>query len=367
MSRMLRARGSKGLFVLDVAFAIPGAIDTPTGGYGYDRRLMALLPGHGIRVHPVTLPGSFPSPSAADLVETWQRLAAVSQAALLLIDGLAYGALPASLIRGIRSPIVALVHHPLALETGLSEERRRLFCDLEREALALARHAIVTSASTADVLVSEFGVARGRITAAEPGTDPAPRARGSGHPVRLLSVGAVVPRKGYDVLVSALAHTADLSWQARIVGSLDRAPEHAARVRDMIEQAGLGGRVTLAGPLDADALAAEYDLADLFVLPSWHEGFGMVLTEAMARGLPIIATTGGASGATLPDRAGVKIMPGDVDALGATIRRLVEDGDARRCLGDGAWEHAKSLPRWFDTAARVAGALRGVAQAAAPG
>lgn len=361
---MSRAPGSKGAFVLEVGFAIPGDIDTPTGGYGYDRRLMALLPEHAVGVRLIALPGSFPEPSAADLVESRKALAA-SPAAVLLIDGLAYGALPASLIRTLRSPVVALVHHPLALETGLSEDRRRMLHDLEREALALARHAIVTSASTADVLVSEFGVRRECITIAEPGTDPAPRARGSGAPLRILSVGALVPRKGYDVLIAALARIADLAWEARIVGSLDRAPEHVSDVRRKIEELGLGGRVALAGSLDAAALSAEYDRADLFVLPSWHEGFGMVLTEALARGLPIITTRGGASAATVPDSAGVKIAPGAVDELAAAMRRLLTDDDMRRVLADAAFEHAQNLPRWADTAARVAAALRRVAQQAA--
>src|SRR3990170_7875115 len=103
------------------AFAIPGDIDSPTGGYTYDRRVLALLPSQGIAARHLELPGSFPAPTAADLVETERRLTTVAPSTVLVVDGLAYGAMPAEIIRRVAAPIVALVHHPLCLEAGLSE------------------------------------------------------------------------------------------------------------------------------------------------------------------------------------------------------------------------------------------------------
>src|SRR6185503_15016647 len=177
------------------AFAIPGDINLPTGGYMYDRRVLALLPQFGVAARHLELPGSFPDPSPADLAETGGILGAVAAGTALIVDGLAYGALPADLIQRVRPPIIALVHHPLGLEAGLSESRQLQLLALERAALALAKRIVVTSAATARTLCSEFGVTEGKTVVAEPGTDPAQRARGSTGSVQLLSVGSVVPRK----------------------------------------------------------------------------------------------------------------------------------------------------------------------------
>lgn len=339
----------------EAVFAIPGDLDTRTGGYIYDRRVMAMLPARGVRVHHLALPSSFPDPSEADLAASLRLIRAAPLGALV-IDGLAYGAMPASLIAEMKRAVIALVHHPLALETGLSEVRRTELFACERAALSLARHVIVTSAGTAQCLIAQFGVPADAITIVEPGTDPAPRAFGRGDPVRILSAGAVVPRKGYDVLIAAFARIADLRWQATIAGALDRAPAHVEQLRREIAQAGLAERVRLAGALDAAALDAAFAAADLFVLPSYHEGFGMAVAEAIAHGLAVV-TTRGAFGYAVPDDAGVQVPPGDADALATCLRRLITDAAARRQLADAAWAHAATLPRWSATAERIARAI----------
>ncbi|MDO8533207.1 MAG: glycosyltransferase, partial [Xanthobacteraceae bacterium] len=189
----------------EVIFAIPGDLATPTGGYRYDRRVIELLPEFGWNVRHLALPGDYPAPSRRSLEETERLLAATPSDVLLFIDGLAYGAMPSELIDRVRRKIVALVHHPLALETGLKPERAEALLRSERTALARAVRVIVTSSSTAALLVRDFGVPANRISVAEPGTDRTPRAHGSDGPPRLLSVGAVTMRKGYDTLVTALA------------------------------------------------------------------------------------------------------------------------------------------------------------------
>jgi glycosyltransferase involved in cell wall biosynthesis len=359
---MWRVPGSKApSTVVEVAFAIPGELATPTGGYAYDRRLLELLPAYGITVHHVGLPASFPTPTQSDLAETERRLRSTPEAAVLLIDGLAYGAMPVDLIRRLDRRIVALVHHPLGLEPGLGPEREEALLASEIAALGEARWVITTSMATARLLAEEFDVPSSRITVAEPGTEPAPRAVGTATPVALLAVGAVSPRKGYNVLVDALSGLAHLDWRLTIAGALDRAPEATAALRAAVAAAGFADRILLAGAVSDAELAQLYDRADIFVSPSLFEGYGMVLAEAMARGLPIVASTGGAAADTVPDSAGLKVEPADVTALREALRVMIADPNLRRNLADGAWAASRTLPRWSDTALRIAEVVTEVA------
>jgi len=350
-------------------FAIPGDIDLRTGGYIYDRRVMALLPRFGVAVRHLALPGGYPAPTREELAATARAFAQVPKEEVLLVDGLAYGAMPPEVISEARSPIVALVHHPLCLETGLPPERRAELEASESAALALARHIVVTSATTARTLASEFGVPAETITVAEPGTSPVTRAkatrtiagsRSTGR-LRLLAVGSVVPRKGYGLLVQALARLAYLDWDLVIAGDCDRSPDTTAALVLQIRRSLVRDRIRLAGPLDERALGALYARTDLFVMSSLYEGYGMVLGEALVRGLPIVATTGGAAAATVPDRAALKVPPGDIEALSRALRRAMTDAALRRKLADAAWAAGRKLPRWEDTARIVAGAIEGAA------
>ena len=341
-------------------FAIPGNIDLPTGGYIYDRRVLALLPGLGVTVRHLALPGSFPAPTAADLAETERLLAALPADGAVVIDGLAYGAMPAELVARVRAAIVALVHHPLCLEAGLPPARQRQLKDLETAALALARTVVTTSPTTARTLAADFAVPAHKITVAEPGTDPAPRATGTGSPVQLLAVGAVVPRKAYDLLVRALSPLADRDWRLTMAGPTDRSAEALAALRAALLEGGLGHRVTLLGAVDQQRLAELYAKADIFVMSSLYEGYGMVLGEAMARGLPIVCTTGGAAAETAPDTAAIKVPPGDQAALTAAIGRLIDEPDLRARMADAAWAAAQGLPRWEDTARAIANVIKGL-------
>ncbi len=198
-----------------VGFLIPGDLDLPTGGYAYDRALIAHLPAFGVAPIHVELSGRFPDPTMADLEACAARVATLPEGTPLLVDGLAYGAMPVDLIRRFGRPVVALCHHPLALETGLSAERSARLRASETQALALARRVIVTSPATGRLLVEAYAVPAERIDVAPPGTACKPRATGSGGSrVEILAVGAVVPRKGYDLLIEALSRLADRDWRA---------------------------------------------------------------------------------------------------------------------------------------------------------
>ena len=362
-------------------FAIPGDIDLRTGGYTYDRRVLALLPHAGIATGHLPLPGGYPSPSQDDLATTARVFSKLPPGTVLLVDGLAYGAMPTDIIARAPCPIVALVHHPLCLETGLTAERQAELKASETAALASARRVIVTSATTARTLMTEFGVQSERITVAEPGTDK-PRTRpfrvyvplaansvpSAAVPpsemlygLQLLAAGSIVPRKGYDILVQALARLAHLDWQLTIAGDRDRSPETTAALEAQIRLSGVRGRIRLAGAVDERTLANLYAQADLFVTASLYEGYGMVLGEALAHGLPIVTTTGGAAAETVPDRAALKVPPGDARALAHALGRAMRSATLRKKLGHASWAAGQKLPDWEDTARIVAGVIRDIA------
>ncbi|WP_132028304.1 glycosyltransferase family 4 protein [Aquabacter spiritensis] len=341
----------------------PGRLSTPTGGYAYDREVLARLPAHGVEAAPLSLDGAFPHPAPTDVAAALDRLKSSDSKALLLVDGLALGALPADGLAQFADRLVALVHHPLALEEGLDPGQSRRLLASETAALALARAVITTSPATRRTLEADFAVPADRLVVAEPGTDRVDRAPADGAPPRLLCVGSVIPRKGYDVLVAALAGLKDLPWSLTLIGSLDLDPAASAALRQAIAVAGLGDRIVLSGAVDRERLAAAYRDSDLFVHPSLYEGYGMVLAEALRHGLPLVCTTGGAACETVPDGAGLKVAPGDPSALAAALRRLLSAPRERRVLADAAFAAGRRLPGWDDTAARIAAVLRRVAQA----
>jgi len=344
-----------------VHFLIPGDPDTRTGGYLYDRRIMAGLAVLGWQVELHRLDGSFPTPTPMALRQATEVLAALPDQALVVVDGLALGAMPDAVApHRDRLRLVGLVHHPLALETGLDETRQQMLHASEREALRSVRHTIVTSPSTARAL-ADYGVAPDRCTVVQPGTDPAPLATGSngGEPA-LLCAASLTPRKGHAVLFRALARLKHLPWRLRCAGSATLDPATAARLRVLLDELALGDRVDMLGELNTDDLAGRYLESDLFVLPSFHEGYGMVLAEALARGLPIIGTTAGAIPDTVPANAGLLVPPGDEAALADALARVLTEPELRQRLAAGARAARETLPGWPTVCARFATTLNEV-------
>jgi len=326
---------------------VPGPLDQRTGGYIYDRRMVEGLRAAGwpVRVH--ALVGRFPDvdrralDAAADAVDSMAG-------GLPVIDGLALLAF-AQLVDRLPAVWVGLVHHPLAMETGLSREKAAAFAALESRLMHRAAKLIVTSPRTRRDLAG-FDVDPADVAVVSPGVEPAPLAQGSGEggPVALLCVGTLTPRKGHLVLLAALADLTDLDWRLTLVGSAAWDPGHGARIERAIRDLGLADRVTLIGEQDEQGLSGFYCRADLFVLASHHEGYGMVLAEALARGLPIVSTTAGAIADTVPAEAGILVPPGDPSALASALRRVLTDPGERRRLAMGARKARNELSNWQD-------------------
>ena len=346
--------------VIAASFAVPGDLAAPTGGYAYARRLLAGAGGAGVGLTHLALPGGFPDASPDDLAAAGRLLGGLAEGRPILIDGLALGVMPVEMLRAMPGPVVALCHHPLALETGVGAADALRLRDSERAALGACAWVIATSETTARTLVDEYAVAAERLTVACPGTDPAVRATGSGGPgVAILSVGSLTPRKGHDVLIAALAGLAHLDWHLTIAGPADRDAAHAGALVRQIAEAGLESRVVLAGALETGTLNRAYGGADLFVLASRYEGFGMAYTEAMAHGLAVVGCAAGAVPEATRGAAHL-VVPCDVAALRGALGRFVTDRSVRVRLADDCWQAAQSFARWSDTSAAVAGVLRGV-------
>jgi len=342
------------------AFLYPGDLGTRTGGYTYDRRIIEGLRALGWQVDLHSLGEGFPAPDANALARARAVIEALPDDALAVVDGLAFGVLD-ELVQAHSQRLrwVALVHHPLALESGLSDVQQQTLHASEQRALKAARHVIVTSPFTARNLATEFGVAADRIDIVEPGTDEAPIAAGSapGDALNLLCVATITPRKGHALLVEALAGLKDRHWTLHCAGSLGMDPACTAALQRSIAQHGLQDRVLLAGEQDEAGLQRLYAAADAFVLPSFHEGYGMALAEAIARGLPVVSTRAGAIADTVPEAAGVLVPPGDVPALRGALQRLLDDAPWRAQLRHGALAARTALPTWPRSSARFADAL----------
>jgi glycosyltransferase involved in cell wall biosynthesis len=177
----------------------------------------------------------------------------------------------------------------------------------------------------------------------------------------LLAIGAVVRRKGFDVLVAALATLADLPWRLTIAGDRTRDPDAAAQLDADIARFNLSDRIAVLGAVSPERIAELYAGADLFTLASRFEGYGMAFSEAIAHGLPVIGTTAGAIAETVAPGAGILVAPDDAPAFAAAVRRAIENPDERRRMAASARAAAKLLPSWQDSAKLFARALEAVA------
>jgi glycosyltransferase involved in cell wall biosynthesis len=331
----------------------------PSGGDVYDRRVcegLALV-GWSVKRHPVA--GSWPRPARSSRAALSAVLTSVPDGSLVLVDGLVASAVPDVFVpHSHRLRLVVLMHMPLGQrETGGTDAR-----DAECSVLSSAAAVLTTSEWTRRWLLDHYPLESADVHVARPGTDAARTASGTSEGRELLCVAAVTPAKGHDVLVEALAAVADLGWRCICIGDLTRDPGFVARVRGLARARGVADRIVFVGPrVDAD-LEASYAAADALVLATRLESYGMVVTEALAHGLPVVATCAGGlpeALGELPDGRvpGLLVPPGDPQALAVALRRWLTDDALRRGLRDTAGRRRASLPGWATTTRHVAGVL----------
>ncbi|WP_297778272.1 glycosyltransferase family 4 protein [uncultured Roseovarius sp.] len=340
-----------------MAFAVPGDINTTTGGYLYDRRLAQALEARGIEVRHLRFGDSFPQPTPIDMQDAVKQLQALPSDCPALVDGLAYGALETSGLCDLRAPLVALVHHPLALEPGLSAVQARDMAARETANLALAQQIVVTSGHIAGLLRDAYGVPPHRVHIARPGfMRPLAAVHERDSPPLILSVGIVAQRKGHDVLLQALAQIVDLEWRAVIVGRAHE-PDTVRALHMQRTDLGLSTRVEIAGEISQSALDGLYARATLFALATRYEGYGIVFDEAMGHGLPIVSTDVGAVPDTVAPGAGVLVPPEDPAAFASALRRVLEDAGFQAGCALEARRAASHLGDWNAAARVVEGVL----------
>ena len=345
---------------------VPEGIDDParpSGGNTFDRRVCRGLAAAGWAVHVHAVPGSWPRPDAPSYAALAGAVRRIPDGAVVLLDGLVASPAPEVLVpEAGRLRLVALVHMPLG--QGTTDEGAR---EREGAVLSAAASVVTTSAWARRVLLELYSLPGDRVHVAEPGADAADLAPGTATAGALLSVAAVIPGKGHDVLLDALAMLAGLRWRCLCVGSLERDPAFAEGLRRRVLDGGMDGRVRFSGPQTGADLARSYGAADVLVLPSRAETYGMVVTEALARGLPVVAAEVGGVPEALGHgadgtRPGLLVPPDDPAALRDALRAWLEDAELRRRLRRAARERRASLSRWSTTTSVVADVLVGAAR-----
>ncbi|HET7801990.1 MAG TPA: glycosyltransferase family 4 protein [Humibacillus xanthopallidus] len=345
----------------DVHVVVPEGIDDPTrpsGGNTYDRRVLDGLAALGWAVHEHPVAGTWPRPDAAALATLATVVAGVPSGGLLLVDGLVASCADGVLVpEASRLRVVVVVH----LALGSADPQA---APGERRVLGAGRAVVTTSAWTRGLLLDLYGLDPAAVHVVAPGVDEAPVSPGTTRGGELLCVAAVTPAKGHLDLVSALALVGDLPWRCVVAGALTIDPRQVAQVRDRLARAGLADRVRLVGPLTGAALEQAYAAADLLVLPSLAETYGMVVTEALARGVPVVATSVGGVPEALGDTAdgapGILVPPGDPESLAAALRSWLGDEGLRGRLRDRALQRRRGLTGWGRTAERLSRVLSDV-------
>ena len=340
-----------------VHVVVPDGIDDParpSGGNSYDRRLCSELTASGWDVRELAVSGPWPRPDAAALSRLARAVGAVRDGGLVLLDGLIASAGGAVLLpESARLRLVVLVHMPFG-DVAVA-------ADAECAVLSHARAVVTTSAWTRGRLLERCRLPPGQVHVAPPGADRGGKAPGTPGGGRLLCVGAVAPHKGHDLLLDALRGIASPAWRCTVVGPLDRDPPFVERLRRQAAVSGLADRICFAGPRVGEELRRQYRSADVLVLPSRLESYGMVVTEALAVGLPVIATAVGgvpeALGRTPDGVPGLLVPPDDADALGEALGTWLRDADLRQRLRRAAHGRRRALDGWEATARRVAAVL----------
>ena len=351
-----------------IRLVVPGSVNQLTGGYRYDSALLKALQWSGVDAEAIELPDLADPEALQTLVKDLQHK--TPGPCHLIVDGLALTELHrhhATLLKRFsrsssgKHSLVALVHHPLCDETGHLEIRQADLQATEAEALLAVDLILTTSSHTSRRVQTLFSPSQ-VVVPVEPGVDRPARLLKKEHsfdphPLKLLCVASLVPRKGQDVLLRALYRLPFINLSCTFVGLLDRDPDYVRHIRELVVELGLSERVEIEGALADEALEQRWQAADVLVLPSWYEGYGMVLDEAAVRGVPVLTTTGGALAATFREGSGLQVPPGDVQAMAAAIERFATDTALLSNCRTFSLTYSQTQRTWEEAAAEVIMAL----------
>jgi glycosyltransferase involved in cell wall biosynthesis len=335
-----------------LTFFVPGCFPPTTGAIVFDTRLAAELRALGHAVTFVPVAGQHPWPDGAaraSAAELWQAHRPTHPDDRAVIDGFCLYAFDGLEERLHEARAITMFHHPMSLEPQLSVPEQSAYAEIEQRLLPSLARIVVPSEAGRAQLRAAMALPAEAIAVVAPGIPDPGRSTGSGgRACHLLAVGSLIPRKGHDTVLRALASLSDLAWRLTICGDPGIDPAHAAALRAAAEAPGLTGRVTFPGACSPEDMDSLWRSADLFVSGSCFEGYGMAVAEAVRRGLPLAVTSGAAVPDVIPPEASVIVEPGDHVQLSKGLRRLIFGAPLRRELADAAWRAGRAFPSWAD-------------------
>lgn len=330
-----------------IAFFAPAPLDLLTGGNVYNRRMIDEWRGAGHEATATGIGGRHPLADDRARAEAAAAWAAMAADAVPVLDNLVLDSFAPLADQLAERRAVLLDHHPTGLEPGLDVADAAALIEIEKQLIPRFRRIVVTSETTAKTLMKDFGATDAQLATVIPGVDAAPRSQGSvGEAVHVLSIGSLIPRKGHDVLLRAMARLFDLDWRLTIAGTSRIDPACADALRVLAGELGIAEKVTFLGETTGAPLAKLWNSADIFALATRYEGFGMVIAEALKHGLPVVVGDGGAAGALLTPETGAVCPVDDVDQTSKALRRMIFDTDLRHDMSDAAWLAGQKLPGW---------------------
>jgi glycosyltransferase involved in cell wall biosynthesis len=342
--------------IMKIGLLIYGSIDTLSGGYLYDRQLVEYLRARGESVEIISLPWrnyaahlsdnlSFRLPDGLDV---------------LIQDELNHPSLLAANAQKHLYPIISLVHHLRS-----SEEHPawlRWFYRIVEQRYLRSVDGFIFNSQTTERVVRGLAGERAPGLVAYPPTDRfgealpvefvAARAMEPG-PLRLVLLGNLIPRKGLHTLLEALGSLPP-DFSLDVIGSQTADPGYAARMQQRTRELGLAERVTFHGALENLALVEKLRTAQVLVVPSSYEGFGIVYLEGMAFGLPAIGSTAGAAAEIITQgETGYLVRPGDAVDLAQRLVALAHERKLLQRMSLQALERYQSQPTWLQTAESI--------------
>lgn len=337
---------------MKILFIIPGDINLPTGGYRYDKQIIEAWKNSGFDVTLISIIGSYPFPSDEDQKLALEEISNFPKADIAVVDGLLGGTSP-KFMEAVsqKMPTVALIHHPLCLENGLDKQTAQKLKALEHQGLEFTSSLITTSPTTSKTVSGLFGYAINKIHTVLPGVERGNISTGSQTEcINLLCVGSIIERKGHKVLLQALSELKALNWKLDCIGSTNFDPKLYDKLKNIIAEEGLSKKVIFHGAVDEAVIQKAYESADVFVLPSLFEGYGMAYAEAIVRGIPVIGTTAGAIPETVPDACGILVEPENVKELAQALEQLITNTKLREQYKKKTLKAEPSFPTWESSA-----------------